>query len=98
MTRTDPSRALTGRLLSAPDRWPCWPFLPLSRRRAGGALDLGVVYDALGHGGRTGYRATVFRINLFAVHAVATVEEFLAWDRETFDTTDELLDAGWRVD
>ena len=81
--------------LTSPARWPLWPFLPVVRRRGDG-LDLGVLFDAGRALGRTGYSATVFRVNLFLVPR--HLDALLALPKETFDTAEEVLAAGWRVD
>jgi hypothetical protein len=80
--------------LANPPLWPAWPFLPVVRRSRG-REELGVMFDARA-AGLTGYSATVFIGNLFALPA--TLAEFLALDREVFDTGEELLAAGWSVD
>ncbi len=80
--------------LTTPALWPHWPFLPLVRR-AGGREELGVVFDARA-ARLTGYSATVFKTCLFLLPP--TFEQFLALPRDTFDTADELIDAGWVVD
>ena len=46
--------------------------------------------------GLTGYSATVFKVNLFLVPR--HLEALLALPREAFDTAEEVLAAGWRVD
>ena len=79
-----------------PERWPAWPFLPVVRRHAGGATDCGLLYDFRGTGGPTGFSSTVFVGNLFLLPP--TLEELLALPKETFDTFEELLAAGWRID
>jgi hypothetical protein len=81
--------------ITTPALWPTWPFLPLVRRTRG-EQELGLLFDALGTSGRTGYSATVFAANLFLLPS--TFEEFLALPKEVFDTTEELLAAHWRVD
>ena len=43
-----------------------------------------------------GYSATVFLTNLFLLPE--RLDEFLALSRETFDTPEEVFDAGWRID
>jgi hypothetical protein len=65
-------------------------------RRTRGEEELGVVFDALGASGLTGFSATVFVTNLFALPK--TLSEFLALPHESFDTAEELADAGWCVD
>ena len=54
------------------------------------------MFDAMGTSTRTGFSATVFRCNLFLLPP--SFEEFLALPKEVFDTSEELLNAGWRVD
>ena len=82
-------------IASTPCLWPQWPFLPVVRR-SGAAEDLGVLFDARGACGLTGYSAAVFLGNLFLLPA--TVSELLAGPREVFDSCDDLVAAGWRVD
>jgi hypothetical protein len=81
--------------LTTPALWPHWPFLPVVRR-SGGEEELGVVFDARGACELTGYSATVFATNLFALPK--TLNEFLALPHESFDTAEELAAAGWCVD
>jgi hypothetical protein len=80
---------------TTPSRWQFWPFLPLVRRRAG-AIELGLLYDALHFSGRLGHSATVFRSNLFLIPRSESA--FLALPREVHDTPEEIYAAGWRVD
>ena len=81
--------------VSTPALWPAWPFLPVVRRSRG-AEELGVLFDALGVCGLCGYSATVLLTNLFALPA--RLDQLLALPREVFDTPEELVAAGWRVD
>ena len=81
--------------VTTPALWPAWPFLPVTRS-AGGAVDLGLLFDARGVCGLTGYSAAVFLCNLFALPP--TLGEFLRLPREVFDDGEELIRAGWRVD
>ena len=81
--------------VSTPTLWPAWPFLPVVRRSSG-QEELGVMFDAHTVCGLTGYSTTVFLTNMFELPASFT--EFLALPHETFDLTDELIAAGWRVD
>lgn len=90
------SRQRSAALIAEPARWPCYPFLPLVRHHISGDPDLGVLYDAWGISNRTGFSATVFLQNLLLLPATET--ELLAGPREVFDSLEELLDAGWRVD
>jgi hypothetical protein len=87
---------LTLLFVQNPALWPTWPALPVVRRRPGCAEELGVLYDLLGQCGLTGYSSTVFFANLFFLPR--TLEEFLALPKEVFDTSEELVNAGWRVD
>ncbi len=65
-------------------------------REARGPADLGLMFDARGVCGLTGYSATVFACNLFTLPP--TLDQFLALPREEFDTGEEVVRAGWRVD
>ena len=81
--------------LRDPSLWPAWPFLPVVRR-CRGAEELGVLFDAVAAAGLTGFSATVFLTNLFTLPP--TVDGLLALPREVFDTADEVIEAGWRID
>ncbi len=89
-----PVRDRTVLFVATPSLWPAWPFLPVVRRSKG-QEELGVMFDSR-FAGVTGYSATVFATNLFVLPA--TLNQFLALPHETFDTAEELADAGWRVD
>jgi hypothetical protein len=95
-TPADVARLRTLHFLTHPDDWPCWPFLPVIRRRIGHEEELGVVYDALHASNLPGYSRTVFLANLFLLPE--KLEDFLQLPHETFDTAEELIDAEWRVD
>lgn len=86
-------RGRTLLFLTTPALWPAWPFLPVVRRRGG--EELGVVFDARA-AGLTGYSATVVLTNLFLLPD--DLAAFLALPKEVFDTAEELIAAGWRVD
>ncbi len=94
---TTPPGDLTRHLLfvTAPALWPAWPFLPVTRL-AGGGVELGLMFDARGACGLTGYSATVWRCNLFGLPP--TLDQFLTLPKEVFDAAEELIRAGWRVD
>lgn len=93
---TTPDPLVRHRLVMATSStWPVWPFLPVIRR-TNGLDELGVLFDALHACGQTGFSATVFLTNLFTLPP--TRDQFLALPREVFDTVDEVLAAGWRVD
>jgi hypothetical protein len=85
------------RYFADPALWPTYPFLPVTRRADGSAdLECGVLYDAYGVSGTTGYRCTVFLANLFDLPP--TPDRLLAGPRCVYDTFDELADAGWAID
>ena len=88
------ARDRTVLFLSSPALWPAWPFLPVVRRTRG-REELGVAFDARS-ARLTGYSATVFVTNLFALPP--DLESFLALPKEVFDAAEELADAGWCVD
>ena len=90
------ARARTLYFLAHPKLWPCWPFLPLVRRRPGCEEELGVLFDSLNAGGPPGFGSTVILANMFLLPR--RLEEFLALPKEVFDTSEELADAGWGVD
>ena len=93
---TKPAPLVRHRLVMAdPGTWPLWPFLPVVRR-TGGDEEMGVLFDAFGLCRLTGHSATVFLTNLFTLPP--TFAAFLELTKEVFDTTDEVLAAGWRVD
>jgi hypothetical protein len=98
-----PAAALTGEarsrtlyFLSRPKEWPVWPFLPMVRRPLGAEEELGVVFDALGVCGLTGYSSTVLLTNVFALPP--RLDDLLALPRQVFDTHEEVANAGWGVD
>ena len=76
--------------------WTIWPFLPLVRRPSPGGVECGLLFDAQGMCDLTGYRCTVFLTNLFTLPP--KLDDFFALPREVYDTFDELVSAGWRVD
>ena len=82
-------------ILATPCLWPAWPFLPLVRR-CRGEEEYGVLFDAVRAARLTGFSATVWLTNLFALPP--TLADFLALPREVYDTADEIVAAGWRVD
>ncbi|WP_439628579.1 hypothetical protein [Gemmata sp.] len=83
------------RIITTPAVWVAWPFLPLIRTTPNG-VELGVMFDAMGTVGRTGFSATVLFANLF--NLPPTVDQLLELPREVFDYAEELIQAGWRVD
>jgi hypothetical protein len=96
LTTLPPSRRRDLRFLGDPTLWAWWPFLPLVRRRPDGGTDLGVLFDAEAVCDRSGYRCTVFLSNL--VLLPRQLDQLLALPKEVFDTFEELVAAGWRVD
>lgn len=83
-------------LMGYPALWPQWPFLPLVRRRPGQEDECGLLCDLMRLTGLPGYSATVFKANLFLVPL--ELGRFLALPKEVFDTPEEVLDVGWRID
>ena len=81
--------------ITTPALWPTWPFLPLVRR-CRGREELGLLFDAMGTATLPGYSATVFFCNLYLLPP--SFEEFLELPKEVYDSAEELLAAGWRVD
>ena len=94
---TKPPGDLARHLLfvTTPALWPAYPFLPVVRRTRG-TEELGVVADLLGLYRLTGFSATVFLANMFDLPG--TLDEFLTLPKEVFDTADELVTGGWRID
>jgi hypothetical protein len=92
--RCPPARSLF--FMRDPERWPAWPFLPLTKRRPGQPVKCGVMFDAMGTCGVPGYSATVFLTSLFLLPK--QLADFLALPREMFDTRQEVAEAGWCVD
>src|SRR5437764_338608 len=82
--------------MSVPALWDAWPMLPVVRRHAGGGYDCGIMYDCRGAPKLAGRVATVWLCNLFTLPR--TLDEFLELPRETFDSFEEVVAAGWRVD
>jgi hypothetical protein len=89
------ARDRTVLFLSTPALWPAWPFLPVVRRCCG-REELGVVFDARGMCNLTGYSVAVIFCNLFDLPP--NLHEFLNLPKETFDSAEELVGAGWCVD
>jgi hypothetical protein len=84
------------RFMADPTLWPVWPFLPLVRQRPDGGLELGVLFDALHACGLPGFSATVWLTNLLGVPR--RVADLLALPKQAFDSPEEVVAAGWRVD
>jgi hypothetical protein len=82
-------------LITTPALWASWPFLPLVRR-CRGREELGLLFDAMGTATLPGYSASVFFCNLYLLPP--SFEEFLELPKEVYDSAEELLAAGWRVD
>lgn len=83
--------------ISNPRLWPLHPFLPLTRRVGGSdERQCGLMYDARGISGMHGYAATVFLHNLFCLPR--TEAELLVGPRVVYDTPEEVIADGWRVD
>ena len=81
--------------IACPQCWPNWPYLAVVRiqedeKEIGSMVDLFRTVDL------PGYSSTVFLTNIFALPRA--VEELLALPHETYDTSDEVVAAGWRAD
>jgi hypothetical protein len=95
--KTMSSRWRNLQMMATPSRWPLYPWLPLRRGSdSNPAAELGILYDAWGQSGTPGYSATVILVNVLVAPSLA--DELFALPNETYDTLDELYDAGWRVD
>lgn len=94
-TATPDSLARHLMFVTTPALWPAWPFLPVVRRTAAGE-ELGVMFDALSTADITGYSATIFLTNMFEMPPC--IDMLLALPREVYDTGDEVIQAGWRID
>jgi hypothetical protein len=92
----EPTRSRNLQFFTRSALWKAWPFLPVVRRRPGCSEELGVLFDSLNAGGPAGYGCTVFLSNMFLLPP--QLEEFLSLAKEVYDTPEEMLDAGWRVD
>jgi hypothetical protein len=91
------ARARTLYFLEHRKLWPLWPMLPMVRRRPGcEEEELGVIFDSLAAGGPPGFSRTVFLTNILLLPP--RLEDFLALPKETFDTDDEVVEAGWAID
>ena len=83
-------------LLANPQHWTHWPVLPMKRLKPGGELLLGLVFDTR-RMELPGFSSTVFLCNLLELPDMSVVEHH-ELPREVFDSSEELVDAGWRVD
>ena len=80
-----------------PQLWSKWPFLPVIRPSPdGGETELGVLYDARAVSGTYGYSATVFKVNLYLLPD--TEAQLFAAPKCVYDSVEELVQAGWRID
>jgi hypothetical protein len=70
--------------------------VPGRRRITGTEEECGVLYDARGRSGKLGYSASVFLENIFLLPS--TEAEILNLPHETYDTVEEVFEAGWTVD
>lgn len=93
--RLDRTAQQTVLFVSQPVLWPWWPFLPVVRR-INQRIEDGFVFDTLRCLGMTGYSATVFIGNIYTLPE--SLQGLLEQPKEVFDTAEELVAAGWRVD
>jgi hypothetical protein len=80
--------------LSTPRLWPVYPFLPVIRSAC--EFMFGLLCDAKGVYGLYGFSSTVFLTNMYVLPQ--TLPEFLALPKCVFDSSEEVYEAGWRVD
>jgi hypothetical protein len=66
------------------------------RRRPGAEEECGFLYDARGKSGTFGYSCTVFLENF--ILRPTTEAGILNLPRETYETVEEVFEAGWTVD
>jgi hypothetical protein len=79
------------RVMGLPQKWPSWPYLPLTRGR-----QVGVMIDFF-HWKNweiTGYGATAFLVPFFMLPD--TPAETVELPKEVFDTVEEMIESGWR--
>jgi len=81
---------------TSPHLWSVWPFLPLVRRLPGKEEEYGLLFDTK----KTMKHWACLPRSSFATcfWMPPTVEEFLALPKETYDTPEEIADAGWLID
>jgi hypothetical protein len=76
----------TRRMLADPESWPHWPRLPMKRP--------GHAHEKDGIGTMLAFRTPPFRIYLTEMFAT----EITSAESLTFNSVDDLIDAGWTVD
>ena len=83
------------KMVQNPASWPCWPLLPLKRRKGNGEWpDLGFVVEAEGH-----YpKLSNGKITLFAEPMPYEPKDLKDIKQVTYDSVDALLADGWIVD
>lgn len=80
-------------LVFAPERWPWHPYLPLTRRRPSGDLEMGVLVDCEAFG------ATVFLGNLFELlERASDPEGWKSVPQASYASREAVLEDGWNVD
>jgi len=72
----------------------------IRRHKDGSQSELGILIDGLDRCDVYGYRATVFKIHLFELKEKMpkTLEGLKDVPHETFDTFEEVVEAGWEPD
>lgn len=87
-------------MLTEPVDWPNWPVLPVKRNKPGWP-ELGVVIDLAGLG-HDSQGVTVWQMNMHEAAVIARHSPNDFVDRTAahvhFDTAEEAVAAGWRVD
>ena len=72
-------------MMAEPDRWPRWPYLPLTR-----GAELGLMTAIISH------RTTVFLQNLFMLPERAA--DFLDGPKIVYASFEEIVQDGWIVE
>lgn len=94
-------------IIGMPQDWHNWPVLPLTRPLGSQAeIELGVLVDLFHWQGIPGYSATVFLWNIYELPVGIVNQQggeqeiaaLLGLPKEVYDSTEEIVAAGWRPD
>lgn len=78
-------------MIQNPDRWPMGFFLPVKKENPKGGFSIvGFMVD------HTGLRNTIFEGNMYTY--LEDQKPLKDFPRHEYETVDQLLTAGWRVD
>lgn len=79
---------LTQRVLEHPEGWPCWPLLPMKKRKKdGGFPDIGLIH--------ANERLTIYMTNMFDVR---NYEELKKKSHVDYKSSEDIIKDGWIVD